>query len=158
MSTKSIVILVVLIMITQFVGGFWALFSSPDSTWFESLQKPVFNPPSWIFAPVWIILYTFMAISIFRIYNLTTISNLDKNIMYVLYILQLLLNSSWTPMFFLLQEIGFALMIIVLLLTIISFMLYKYYNLDMISFYLWIPYVVWVLFATLLNLSLFLLN
>ena len=158
MNAKSIAILISLILITQFVGGVWASFSNPGSEWFESLEKPFFNPPSWVFGPVWVTLYLFMAISIFRIYNSITINDFEKYLMYILYALQLVLNSLWTPLFFLFQEVGLALINIILLLIVIFYILFKYYKLDTISFYLWIPYVLWVSFATLLNLSIYLLN
>ncbi|MFP4401807.1 MAG: TspO/MBR family protein [Candidatus Nanoarchaeia archaeon] len=158
MNLKSFAILIALIIITQFIGGIWTPFSNPNSEWFQSLEKPFFNPPSWLFGPVWITLYLFMAISIFRIYNSIIIQDSQKYQMYFLYGFQLILNSLWTPLFFLFQEVGYALILILILLTTLLYILYKYYKLDVISFYLWVPYVLWVLFATILNLSLYVLN
>lgn len=157
LGKKSIFVLIFLIFITLFVGSVWTPFSDPNSTWFEYLEKPVFNPPSWMFGPVWTILYILMGVSIFKIYN-STLKDSIKYKIYVLYTLQLLLNSLWTPTFFLFQQIGLALVVISLLWIILIIILFLYYQHNKVSFYLWIPNVLWVSFAAILNLGFFILN
>lgn len=121
--------------------------------WYAGLTKPSFSPPNWIFGPVWTVLYIFIAIAGWRVWRLTS----DKTIKQ-LWVAQLFLNFSWSPVFFAAEQTGIALCIIGLLLaTIIAFVVLARRS-DRISSLLFIPYALWVGFASLLNGAIFFLN
>ncbi len=124
--------------------------------WFDSLNKPFLSPPDWLFAPVWTILYILIAIS-FLLFIKGGMTK-EKRLPLAFFIIQMLLNFAWSPVFFRLENIGGALAIIIfmwlfILLTIIFF--FKHSKLASI---LLVPYLVWVSFAFYLNLSYFVLN
>ncbi len=124
--------------------------------WFDSLNKPFLSPPDWLFAPVWTILYILIAIS-FILFIKGGMTK-EKRLPLAFFIIQMLLNFAWSPVFFRLESIGGALAIIIfmwlfILLTVIFF--FKHSKLASI---LLVPYLVWVSFAFYLNLSYFVLN
>lgn len=126
---------------------------SGDSQWYLNLVKPDFNPPSWIFGPVWIILYIMMGISLGIIWE----NRKKKSLLLKLFVLQLLLNVVWSPLFFLFQRIDFALYDIILLwLTLIILLFYSRQLISVVL--LLIPYALWVSFALILNFSIYILN
>jgi translocator protein len=131
---------------------------SSITTWYPTLVKPVFNPPNWVFAPVWTLLYTFMGIAAGLIWN--EIENRPKEVKIALqyFILQLGLNALWSYLFFGLQNLLLAsIEIVLLLLTLLEcYKLFKPINATAAK--LFIPYIAWVAFATLLTFSLFYLN
>lgn len=144
--------LVAFIVITILIGSFFSLFINV-STSYNSLIKPSLSPPGYIFPIVWIILYILMAISLY----LVTKSNQDINI-YKLYFYQLLANSLWTVFFF-----GFGLRLLsflwIILIIILNILLLKeYYKTNKLAVYLQIPYLIWLLFASYLNLAIYILN
>lgn len=124
--------------------------------WYNSLNKPALNPPNWIFAPMWGIIYFLMFCSfLLMIYSDT---NIDKKPAIILFVTQLLLNFSWSPIFFYFHNIKLAFVIIFflnlfLILTIISF-----FKISKISAILLIPYLLWLIFATYLNFEFMRLN
>jgi len=127
-----------------------------NSDWFNALNKPLLNPPSEVFSPVWVVLYSLMALS-FTLYLAE--KNNESKIKGLLYFgIQLFFNLIWSPVFFLLQNIGFAFFIIVLLDVFAIMTLKEFYKVSKISAYLLIPYIVWILFATYLNGAYFYLN
>lgn len=127
-----------------------------DLIWYNSLNKPALNPPNWIFAPMWGIIYFLMFCSfLLMIYSGT---NIDKKPAIILFVTQLLLNFSWSPIFFYFHNIKLAFVIIFflnlfLILTIISF-----FKISKISAILLIPYLLWLIFATYLNFEFMRLN
>jgi tryptophan-rich sensory protein len=131
---------------------------SSITTWYPTLVKPVFNPPNWVFAPVWTMLYTFMGIAAGLIWN--EIENKQKEVKVALqyFILQLGLNALWSYLFFGLHNLLLAsIEIVLLLLTILEcYKLFKPINATAAK--LFIPYIVWVSFATLLTFSIWFLN
>ena len=131
---------------------------SSITTWYPTLVKPVFNPPNWVFAPVWTMLYTFMGIAAGLIWN--EIENKTKEVKIGLqyFILQLGLNALWSYLFFGLQNLVLASIEIILLLLILveCYKLFKPINATAAK--LFIPYIVWVSFATLLTCSILYLN
>lgn len=124
--------------------------------WFNNLNKPLFNPPSSVFTPVWIVLYCLMALSL--IFFIITKSEYNKTKGYVFFSLQLFLNLIWSPVFFLMQNIGFALFIIVLLDIFVILTVKEFFKVSKISSFLLFPYLLWILFATYLNGAYFYLN
>jgi benzodiazapine receptor len=134
------------------VGGGLAigLLTRPDA-WYEALQKPSFNPPNWLFGPVWTILYVMIAVAGWRVWRSS--ASLPR-----IWSAQLLLNFAWTPLFFGAHRIDLALATIVLLLaTIVTFAVLAARR-DRIAALLFVPYAAWVAFATLLTGALYFLN
>jgi benzodiazapine receptor len=149
---RQVLQLLVFIVICVGGGALIGVFTGADQ-WYQALEKPWFNPPSWVFAPVWTALYLLIAIVGYR-----TWARERFGFGMLLWIVQLVLNFLWSPVFFGLHLIGGALAVILLLLmAILTFMAYAA-RLDRGSCLLFVPYLVWVGFATLLNASIYLLN
>ena len=127
-----------------------------DSLWFDSLNKPFLNPPSWIFAPVWTILYLLIFASL--VIYILKFTKQNKVRGYIYLVLQMCLNLAWSPVFFYFKNIGLALIIIILLDIFVVLMIREFYKVSKISGLLNIPYLLWILFATYLNISYFILN
>lgn len=123
--------------------------------WYEVLSKPSFNPPSWVFAPVWFILYTLMGYSSYLIYKS---KHKLRTIALSLYATQLFLNALWSIIFFGIQNIQLAFLEIIALLVIIIINAYYNYKINKTAAYLYIPYIVWVSFATFLTYNILVLN
>lgn len=124
--------------------------------WYEMLNKPSFNPPNWIFGPVWTTLYVLMGISFFMIWRQPT--SKPRNTALVIFLIQMVLNFAWSFIFFYFKELGWALAEIILLWIMIVAMIKTFYGQRPIAGYLNIPYLLWVTFATILNAAYFSLN
>ena len=122
--------------------------------WYSLLNKPVFNPPDWIFAPVWTMLYLLMATAIWLIWTST---KKTKKIFYV-YFFHLFINATWSVIFFSFHQIFLALINIVLIIFFIIWLMKLYLPVNKLSVYLMIPYLAWCCYAFILNLNLYLLN
>lgn len=127
-----------------------------DYSWFSTLNRPFLAPPAWLFSPVWIILYISMAISIFLYARKP--SQRSKAWGYVLFFTQLLLNLAWTPAFFGMKNMGLALAIIILLDILVLFNITEFAKVSKSASRTLIPYFIWILFATYLNIGYFVLN
>jgi len=139
------------------IGGLSGILSGNGVTsWYPSLIKPVFNPPSWIFGPVWTILYLLMGYSFYRIYMQPV--SIHRIRATRLFLLQLTLNFFWSLLFFRWHLTGWATVEIVMLWITIILMIKAFVKLDPLAGYLQIPYLLWVSFATLLSGSLWYLN
>ena len=124
--------------------------------WYESLQRPLLTPPNWVFGPVWTVLYIMIAISILLfVKNYKAGSGLG---IYFLIALHLITNFSWTVLFFRMQNPGLALIDIVILDVSLVIMIYYFWQTNRIASILLWPYLIWVLFATYLNFSFYILN
>ena len=129
------------------IGGLSTIYS--DWTWYESLNKPFFNPPNYLFGIVWPILYVLMAV----------VSFLQAQNIFKLYLMQIMLNGLWSWLFFVFQSTAFAFFDIVLLIFLNILILKKLReNQAWISVFLYVPYVLWICFASVLNLSIIILN
>ena len=124
--------------------------------WYHSLNKPPLNPPDWIFAPVWTILYITIALS-FILYMKGGYSK-EKLKGIVLFIIQLILNLIWTPIFFVKQNIILAGIVCILLLIFVLLTIIQFHKSSKISAYLLIPYFLWLLVAAYLNIGIIILN
>ena len=122
--------------------------------WYSLINKPSFNPPSWIFAPVWTILYLMMTIAIWQFWHS---KNRDMNTIYI-YFIHIVFNTTWSIVFFGLHKILFALLVLMILIYLIIILILRFKRVNMLSFYLMIPYLLWCCFALILNFNLFLLN
>ena len=134
------------------IGGFVTMgFKEP---WYSLINKPSFNPPSWIFAPVWTTLYLMMTIAIWLFWH----SKMkDMNTIYI-YFIHIVFNTTWSIVFFGLHKIFYALLVLVALIFLIITLILRFKRVNMLSYYLMIPYLLWCFYALILNLSLFILN
>ena len=124
--------------------------------WYESLQRPSLTPPNWVFGPVWTALYIMIALSLFLfVKNHKTGTGFG---IYILIALHLIANFSWTALFFRLQSPVLALIDIVVLDVSLILMIYYFWQTTRIASILLWPYLLWILFATYLNFSFYILN
>ena len=122
--------------------------------WYSLINKPSFNPPSWIFAPVWTILYLMMTIAIWLFWHS---KNKDMNTIYI-YFIHIIFNTTWSVVFFGFHQIFYALLILLILTSLIAILIIRFRRVNITSFYLMIPYLLWCCFALILNFELILLN
>jgi translocator protein len=125
--------------------------------WYAELAKPLLNPPSWLFAPVWTLLYILMAVAAWRIW-ISPKHDARWRFALLIYGLQLCANLVWSFLFFGLHDIGAGLIDITVLWGLIVACTVLFYRLDRSAGYLFVPYLLWVTFAAYLNLAVFLLN
>ena len=133
------------------IGGFTT--SSFKEPWYSEILLPSFNPPSWVFGPVWTTLYIFMSIATWSAWNKT----LDKKILQI-YFVHLFFNSIWSVIFFGFHQILIALIDLVIILIFIIWLMKIYYQVNKISFLLMTPYLLWSSYALILNATIFYLN
>jgi tryptophan-rich sensory protein len=151
-APRSLILLVVFLAVVIGVGASIGVVTAPGE-WYASLNKPPFNPPNWLFAPVWFALYVLIAVAGWR-----TFLRAPNGTAMKLWYGQMVLNWLWTPTFFSLQWLWPAVVVIVaMLITIIAFIL-RSWNEDRPSAWMFVPYAAWVSFATLLNTSIAILN
>lgn len=152
---------IVFIVLSLFTGVVGSIFTIPSiPVWYSNLAKPWFNPPSWLFSPVWTILYILMGSAAFLVWQTKSNKKIKslKNAAITLYLIQLLLNSLWSYLFFGLKNPSLALAEIVLLLLTISATTYYFWKINRTAAYLMLPYIAWVSFATILNVAIWQLN
>lgn len=150
--------LLIFIAICEFVGIAGTPFTiNSISTWYVYLIKLSFSPPNWIFGPVWTLLYLLMGISWFLVVQSKSTKKLNDGALKYFYI-QLILNFFWTIIFFGLRSPILAFVEIVSLWIFILLTIKSFYKINKNSSYLLIPYLIWVSFASVLNLSIVVLN
>ncbi|KJF68947.1 TspO/MBR family protein [Rhizobium nepotum] len=149
---KNLAVYIIFVVAVVAIGALIGVNNVPGE-WYQSLQKPFFNPPNWIFGPVWTTLYVMIGIAGAR----TWIRKLMGTRMR-LWFTQMVLNFLWSPIFFGMQSpTGGLVIIIPMFICIVAFITLTYSR-DRISMWLFAPYAVWVAFATVLNASIVLLN
>jgi tryptophan-rich sensory protein len=157
MKTNQILKLAASLLLPLGVGGVAGIFTTDAIPgWYATLNQPSFNPPNWVFGPVWTTLYIVMGISLFMIWKLP--ASKQRNQAILIFMVQLFLNFCWSFLFFYFKMIGVALVDIVFLWVIIVFLLYRFHKLKPWAAYVNIPYLLWVTFATVLNTAYLLLN
>lgn len=124
--------------------------------WYASLVKPPFNPPPWVFGPVWTILYIAMSVAAWRVWLRAGRPGRLNALGW--YFAQLALNALWSPVFFGMQQPGLALGVILALLAALAFTVVRFWPLDRLAAWMLLPYLAWVSFATILNASIVALN
>ncbi|MFB9845174.1 TspO/MBR family protein [Mucilaginibacter ginsenosidivorans] len=150
--------LAISIIITLFIGFAASFFTRPEiSGWFVTLKKPSFNPPNWVFAPVWTTLYILIGISAYLVWKRRDDSGIFK-VTAAVYVIQLILNFSWSLVFFRMHELLGALIVIKLLWLMILATIIYFGKFSKVASWLLVPYLLWVSFATVLNFSIYLLN
>ena len=149
-------LLIVLIIICNLIGSLGAIWTSSDGDWYKNIKKPSFNPPNWIFGPVWTLLFTLMGISLYLVW--TSPSSKIRLIALILFGIQFLFNVAWSYLFFGINKPGLAFTEILILLGFIIATTIYFFRVNKISGYLLIPYILWVSFASILNYSIWKLN
>ena len=122
--------------------------------WYSLLNKPEFNPPDWVFGPVWTSLYIMMTVSIWLYWHT---ENKDIKTVYI-YFIHLIFNTTWSIVFFVFHNILFALINLLVIIFFIIVLILKYKDINKVSYYLMIPYLLWSCYALILNFSLLILN
>lgn len=153
-SKSSLLALGVILLVTFCAPLFGAF--SPPAEWYESLRKPSWNPPGWLFGPVWSLLYMAMAVAAWLVWREGGWAAQKKPLS--LYMIQLALNALWTPLFFRFQRPDLALINIVLLWFMIVFTGFAFARVSKLAGGLFVPYGLWVSFATILNFTLWWMN
>jgi len=147
----SLFLILLITFIASAIGGFTTtLFKEP---WYSEIILPTYNPPSYVFAPIWTTLYFMMSIAIWKVW----VNFFDKKILNV-YFIHLFFNATWSIVFFGFHKIGFALINLIVILFFIIFLMRLYIPKEKISFYLMVPYLLWSSYALVLNFSIFFLN
>lgn len=147
--------LIPFLVMTLGIGGLGSIFTSQSvETWFPLLTKPSWNPPSWVFGPVWTTLYILMAVAAWRVWLRGKFWGTPA----VLFAANLLLNLAWSLLFFGLRQPGTAFAEILVLLVSILAMTVSFGKIDRVAAWLLGPYLAWVSFASVLNYSIWILN
>jgi len=146
--TTSIIFVLIVLGIGFAIGS-----TNLPGFWYEGLIKPPFNPPNWVFAPVWSVIYLLIALAGARTWR-----QAPYGLAMLLWTVQMLLNFAWSPIFFTWHRTGLALGVIVAMLLAIGGFVVERRLADRTAALLFVPYFAWVAFATLLNASIFMLN
>ena len=153
--SKKIISLLIFVLLA-FGASVWgglvtSLYKEP---WYSTIIKPEFNPPDWIFAPVWIALYLAMSVAIWLIW---INPKKTEKIIYI-YFIHLLVNGSWSLFFFGLHLILVSLIVIAIIIFFVVWLIKLYYPINKFSSFLMVPYLIWLSYAFVLNLYIFILN
>jgi tryptophan-rich sensory protein len=155
---KKLLKLIASIIICQSAGVFGSLFTfEAVPGWYITLEKPFFAPPNWIFAPVWIILYFLMGVSLYIVWE-DELKSKIKNVFFVLFGIQLILNTLWSFLFFGLKSPLLGLVDILILDVLVVVTIFYAKRVSKFSAILLIPYMVWIIIASVLNYAILVLN
>jgi benzodiazapine receptor len=158
MSTSSIIRLIVACTASLSAGLIGSLVVAGSfATWYPTIEKPAFTPPSWVFGPVWTTLYMLMGIAAFLVWQ-RGLRVPAVRVALVWFLVQLGLNALWTPVFFGLHRVDLALVVILLLCAAIAITIFCFLRISRLAAGLLVPYLLWVSFATVLNASIWHLN
>ncbi len=150
--------LIIAIAIPLIVGGTSGFFTATGvESWYQTIARPTWNPPGWIFGPVWTTLYVMMGISLFLVWKEDTSVELKK-IGIALFAVQLVLNFFWSFIFFNQHQIGWALVEIAAMWVFILLTIFAFAQVNKAAAWLLVPYISWVSFATILNYTIWQLN
>jgi tryptophan-rich sensory protein len=147
----SLLLILAITFIASGIGGFVTTFFKDP--WYSEIVLPSFNPPSWVFAPVWTTLYVLMSVAIWKVW----INSFDVKILRI-YFIHLFFNATWSIVFFGFHQIELALLNLGIILIFISILIKIYFTKNKLSFYLTVPYFLWSLYAFILNANIVLLN
>jgi tryptophan-rich sensory protein len=151
---------IVTVIMTCLAVGYFSSIVTRDNipVWYDYLNKPVFNPPKWLFAPVWTLLYIMMGYAAGRIWNKIDADEKNVKKAFLFFLIQLALNALWSYLFFGLHNPMLASFEIILLWLMIFETYTQFKKIDKVSGYLLLPYLAWVSFATILTFSIWYLN
>jgi len=158
MKSRDIIKLVVSIVACQGAGIIGSIFTTPAiPTWYATIEKPFFTPPSWLFAPAWITLYLLMAIAAFLIWR-KGLGQKGVRAALLVFLVQLVLNASWSVVFFGFQSPLWGVVVILALWVAILLTIIRFFKLSTAAGALMLPYILWVSFASALNIAIWVLN
>jgi benzodiazapine receptor len=156
-GARKWLMLAALLLLVFIVATVGSAFTTPKIPgWYAGLNKPFFNPPSWVFGPVWTALYIAMAFAAWRVW-LAPDSTL-RSAALAWFFVQLFLNALWSPVFFGMEAPGIGLVIILALLAALAMTVRSFLAVDRFAGRTMMPYLVWVAFASVLNASILLMN
>ena len=148
----SFILFFIITYSASFIGGMATIsFKEP---WYSQLVKSNYNPPDWIFAPVWTTLYLMMTLAIWFYWHT---KNREMNTVYI-YFIHIVFNTTWSIVFFVFHNMFLALLVLIVLIALIINLILRFKRVKMLSAYLMIPYLLWCSFALILNTSLIMLN
>ncbi len=147
----SLGLILLVTFVASGIGGF--VTSSFKEPWYSEIILPSFNPPSWVFGPVWTVLYIFMSVAVWAAWNKSS----DKKVLQI-YFVHMFFNAIWSLIFFGFHQIFIALVDLGIILIFIIWLMKIYYQINKISFVLMIPYLLWSSYALVLNATIFYLN
>lgn len=154
---KSLTFFILFVVLCLSVGAIGGLVTAESvGSWYPTLQRPSFNPPDWIFGPVWTLLYTVMGYSVWRVWS--SFKAPKRRCALILFGIQLFFNLGWSVIFFGLQEIAFAFIHIIALDLLVGVTIFFFWRIDRLAGLVLVPYLVWLLFATVLNAMIWHLN
>lgn len=154
-DTLKLFISILVCLCAGVVGSIFTRAAIP--TWYATLQKPSFTPPNWVFGPAWTILYLLMGIAAFLVWR----KGWDKREVrmgLITFLVQLVLNTLWSVAFFGLEAPLSGVIVIVGLWAVILFTILRFFKISAVAGWLLVPYILWVSFAAVLNISVWLLN
>ena len=155
---KNIVRFFIAVAIPVFVGALAGFFTATSvKGWYSTLNKPSFNPPNWIFGPVWTILYILMGIAFYLIWQKQSPVDLKRKAI-LFYFMQLFINFIWSILFFYAEQPGWAFINIVFMWIFIAGTIYWFLKISMPAAWLLVPYILWVSFALVLNFAIWKMN
>ena len=154
-SFSKLIIAIAVSELAGFIGSIFTISAIP--AWYATLVKPALNPPSWIFGPVWATLYLLMGIAAYLVWNKGW-NRKDVRVALGVFLLQLVINATWSILFFGLHSPFWALVDIALMWLAIVWTMVLFYKISKPAMWLLLPYVLWVSFAAYLNHSIFVLN
>jgi tryptophan-rich sensory protein len=137
------------------VGSFFT--RTAVSIWYAALERPVFAPPNWVFGPVWTVLYIMMGIAAFLVWKKGW-EHREVKLGLITFLVQLILNAMWSIVFFGFESPISGVVVILGLLVVILFTIIRFFRVSKVAGWLLVPYILWVSFAALLNISIWLLN
>ena len=155
---KKVLRFIISIIICQSAGIFGSLFTFeavPD--WYITLEKPFFAPPNWIFGPVWIILYYLMGVSLYIVWK-DKLESKTRNIFFIVFGIQLILNAFWSFLFFGLRSPLLGLIDVLILDAMVAVTIIYAKRVSKYAAMLLIPYMVWIIIASVLNYAILVLN
>jgi translocator protein len=155
---SNIVKLIIALIIPLAVGGISGFFTASSvDNWYQTVNKPSWNPPNWVFGPVWITLYVLMGIALYLVWKSGADESVKKTAI-ILFAVQLGLNFFWSFIFFNQHQIGWALAEIIAMWIMILLTIFAFARANNTAAWLLVPYISWVSFATILNYTIWKLN
>jgi len=146
------------VIVCEMAGVVGSIFTNSGSfAWYANLSKPFFTPPSWVFAPVWIALYALMGIAAYLVFQKEGKGGNSRGALKI-FAAQLILNAVWSIMFFGMRNLIYSLICIIALWFFILLCIWKFYGVRKEAAYLMVPYFLWVSFAAMLNMAIWMLN
>lgn len=147
----SLFIILTITFVASAIGGFTT--SQFKEPWYSSLTLSPYNPPSWVFGPVWTTLYVFMSVAIWKVWT-----KFYETKILIIYFIHILFNASWSVVFFGFHEILLSLINLIIILAMIIYLTIIFKSRDNLSFLLMVPYLLWSSYALFLNASILILN